>query len=300
MANKPNNPSLWSRAKSMAKSKFDVYPSAYANGWAAKYYKSKGGTWRKGEKGMIMQGGGMSGNIPVKRMKTKTVTVSPSGDYKTIEKQELTPRGTRGSFRTRRTMRGVLRGVPRANDSRIYEKDVPLLRREADKEDNSYYETENKVTSMMRSGGVNNPGFKSLPGYVQAKIRANMQGGGMAVSNPMMMPVVQTENYNMPSMDMIDQASNGLTMFREGGMPDRYKKMGFRGVNQPKRTPGASKSHAVVTKVGGDYKLIRFGQQGVTGSPEGSKRNKAFKARHAKNIAKGKSSAAYWANKIKW
>lgn len=52
MANKPNNPSLWSKAKSLAKSKFDVYPSAYANGWAAKYYKSKGGTWRKGEKGM--------------------------------------------------------------------------------------------------------------------------------------------------------------------------------------------------------------------------------------------------------
>ncbi len=52
MANKPNNPSLWSKAKSLARQKFDVYPSAYANGWASKYYKSKGGTWRKGEKGM--------------------------------------------------------------------------------------------------------------------------------------------------------------------------------------------------------------------------------------------------------
>jgi len=51
MANKPNNPELWSRAKSMAKQKFDVYPSAYANGWAAKWYKSKGGTWRKAQKG---------------------------------------------------------------------------------------------------------------------------------------------------------------------------------------------------------------------------------------------------------
>jgi hypothetical protein len=48
--NKPTNPSLWSRAKSMAKSKFKVYPSAYANGWAAKWYKSKGGGWRKGKK----------------------------------------------------------------------------------------------------------------------------------------------------------------------------------------------------------------------------------------------------------
>ena len=59
MANKPNNPSLWSRAKSLAKQKFDVYPSAYANGWAAKWYKSKGGTWRKAEYGMeVMENGG--------------------------------------------------------------------------------------------------------------------------------------------------------------------------------------------------------------------------------------------------
>jgi len=51
MANKPNNPALWSRAKSMARKKFDVYPSAYANGWAAKWYKSKGGTWRSAKYG---------------------------------------------------------------------------------------------------------------------------------------------------------------------------------------------------------------------------------------------------------
>ena len=52
MANKPNNPALWSRAKSLAKQKFDVYPSAYANGWAAKWYKGKGGSWRKAQDGV--------------------------------------------------------------------------------------------------------------------------------------------------------------------------------------------------------------------------------------------------------
>ena len=74
--------------------------------------------------------------------------------------------------------------------------------------------------------------------------------------------------------------------------------------NKPKRTPShPTKSHVVkacgdALPVGG--KLIRFGQQGVKGSPDGSARNKAFKARHAKNIAKGKSSAAYWAATAKW
>jgi len=116
MANKPNNPSLWSKAKSLARQKFDVYPSAYANGWASKYYKSKGGTWRKGEKGMMMQNGGTSTDIPVKRMRSKTVAVSPSGCYKTIEKQKLTPRGESSSSTVRRTARGLLKGAPRATN----------------------------------------------------------------------------------------------------------------------------------------------------------------------------------------
>jgi hypothetical protein len=78
-------------------------------------------------------------------------------------------------------------------------------------------------------------------------------------------------------------------------------RIGVSGIDKPKRTPGhATKSHVVVTMVNGKPKTIRFGQQGKTGSPDGSKRNEAFKARHRKNIAKGKSSAAYWANKVKW
>ena len=83
-------------------------------------------------------------------------------------------------------------------------------------------------------------------------------------------------------------------------MTIEYRGEKFAGYNKPKRTPGAKKSHAVLAKEGSTVKLIRFGQQGVQGSPEGTARNKAFKARHAKNIAKGKMSAAYWANKVKW
>ena len=75
----------------------------------------------------------------------------------------------------------------------------------------------------------------------------------------------------------------------------------FSGYNKPKKTPSQpTKSHAVLAKSGDEVKLIRFGQQGVKGSPDGSARNEAFKARHASNIAKGKMSAAYWANKVKW
>jgi hypothetical protein len=82
----------------------------------------------------------------------------------------------------------------------------------------------------------------------------------------------------------------------------------FSGYNKPKRTPGhPKKSHAVLAKSGSKVKLIRFGQQGVSGSPKKKgestsyrKRRESFKARHAKNIKKGVMSAAYWANRVKW
>jgi hypothetical protein len=82
----------------------------------------------------------------------------------------------------------------------------------------------------------------------------------------------------------------------------------FAGYNKPKRTPShPTKSHAVLAKSGDEVKLIRFGQQGVSGSPAKENesaadeaRRASFKARHASNISKGKMSAAYWADKVKW
>lgn len=81
----------------------------------------------------------------------------------------------------------------------------------------------------------------------------------------------------------------------------RLENAGVSGYNKPKATPNhPTKSHVVVAKDGDTIKTIRFGQQGVKGSAEGSQRNDSFKARHADNIAKGKLSAAFWANKVKW
>ena len=87
-----------------------------------------------------------------------------------------------------------------------------------------------------------------------------------------------------------------------------YRGEQFDGYNKPKRTPGhPKKSHAVLAKEGDTIKLIRFGQQGVSGSPvqkgesaADKARRASFKARHASNIAKGKMSAAFWSNAVKW
>ena len=89
----------------------------------------------------------------------------------------------------------------------------------------------------------------------------------------------------------------------------RLAKAGVSGYNKPKRTPKhPTKSHVVMAKEGDTYKLIRFGEQGAStaGKPKAGesdrmkKKRASFKARHRKNIAKGKLSAAYWANKVKW
>lgn len=87
----------------------------------------------------------------------------------------------------------------------------------------------------------------------------------------------------------------------------KLTRYGVSGYNKPKRTPNhPTKSHVVVAKVGNKVKVIRFGQQGVSGAGKNPKtksakaRRKSFKARHAKNIAKGRMSAAYWADKVKW
>ena len=86
-----------------------------------------------------------------------------------------------------------------------------------------------------------------------------------------------------------------------------YRGQRFRGYNKPKRTPKhPKKSHAVLAKSGSKIRLIRFGQQGVSGAGKNPKtaaqkaRRRSVKARHAKNIARGKMSAAYWSNKVKW
>lgn len=89
----------------------------------------------------------------------------------------------------------------------------------------------------------------------------------------------------------------------------RLKRAGVSGFNKPKRTPShPTKSHIVVAKEGDKIKTIRFGQQGAktAGKPKAGEsrrikmKRKSFKARHRKNIAKGKMSAAYWANRVKW
>jgi hypothetical protein len=109
--------------------------------------------------------------------------------------------------------------------------------------------------------------------------------------------------------DKIADKTRKFRMAKGGKADGRLKRAGVSGYNKPKRTPNhPKKSHIVVAKSGSTIKTIRFGEQGAStaGKPKAGesskmkKKRKSFKARHAKNIAKGVLSAAYWANKVKW
>ncbi len=112
----------------------------------------------------------------------------------------------------------------------------------------------------------------------------------------------------MPSHFTINKRNSTRANNMSEAIKSAMKRLGVSGVNKPKRTPShPTKSHVVLAKEGSKVKTIRYGQQNVQGSPkkEGEseayrKRRESFKARHAKNIAKGKMSAAFWADKSKW
>ena len=111
----------------------------------------------------------------------------------------------------------------------------------------------------------------------------------------------------MCSMSTLPHVFGAFFWYNRAMSKSLLKRIGVSGYNKPKRTPKhPAKSHVVVAKEGDKVKTIRFGQQGVSGAgkkPKSAKdkaRRKSFKARHRKNIAKGKMSAAYWANKVKW
>ena len=176
--------------------------------------------------------------------------------------------------------------------------------------------TQDHMTTALRT---NDPAMKKkfgnrLTGSGRAYQRLKKRGEYKEGSGPSMGDLQKRANIKQSDKDkllkirqMLDKEKKPKKL-NEKEKDSRLKAAGVEGYNKPKRTPGHAKSsHIVVAKAGDKVKTIRFGQQGVSGSPpkEGESkshaaRRRSFKARHAKNIAKGKMSAAYWADKEKW
>jgi len=153
------------------------------------------------------------------------------------------------------------------------------------------------------------PSSKTGERYLPEKAREALSDSEYAATSAKKRKDKAAGKQHSPQPKKIAEKTAKFRMAKGGKVNGRLKRAGVSGYNKPKRTPNhPTKSHIVVAKVGDKIKTIRFGEQGAktAGKPKAGEsarmkaKRKSFKARHAKNIAKGKLSAAYWADKVKW
>ena len=153
------------------------------------------------------------------------------------------------------------------------------------------------------------PSSKTGERYLPEKAREALSDSEYAATTAAKRKDKAAGKQHSPQPKKIAEKTAKYRMAKGGKADGRLKRAGVSGYNKPKRTPNhPTKSHIVVAKVGDKIKTIRFGEQGAktAGKPKAGEsakmkaKRKSFKARHRKNITKGKLSAAYWANKVKW
>lgn len=212
--NVPTNPSLWSKAKSVAKSKYDVYPSAYANGFAAKWYKERGGNWKKAEYGMeVMKNGG-----------TNNPGFQALPEF--VQAKILSNMGYGGYYNPMMANGGEPDG-----EMALGQIDAAI----------------NKLTNLRKFIQPDS----DLEPWVSSKLTM-VDDYANSVSDYMM--------YNPETQEMMELP---LEEMKNGGIPERYKKMGFTKVGTKKQSTRPGKKWMVLAKKGDDYKVVHGGYKGM-------------------------------------
>ena len=275
MANKPNNPSLWSKAKSLAKQKFDVYPSAYANGWAAKWYKGHGGTWRKAEYGMevpqMAEGGkpewlveaqlkaqGYSGDA----LQQKMNSMAQGGEPQNAGFQAL-PDYVQQKIMDNMAFGGYIPEM--AAGGWAQQAAIAIAMKKAGKKPKS-----------MKDGG--DPDGSMALGQIDATIEKLQKLRQFIQPDSDLEPWVNSkltlmDDYSAAVSDYMThnpeahgemEEPQGLPMeqMKNGGIPQRYKNMGFTHVGQKKQGDGKHK-WKVLAKKGDQYKVVQGGWRGM-------------------------------------
>ena len=290
MANKPNNPALWSKAKSLAKQKFDVYPSAYANGWAAKWYKGKGGTWRKAEYGMeipyMEEGGnpewlikaqleaqGYSGNA----LQQKMSSMAQGGEPQNAGFQAL-PDYVQAKILSNMGYGGM--AYPFMEEGGEPNGEMALGQMAA---------VSDKMSKLLQFVKPDD----NLDPWIASKL-AVMDHSADAISDYMMYGAEgDEEEMEEPEGLPMPEMKNG------GGIPDRYKNMGFTKVGVKKNSTRPGKKWMVLAKKGDQYKVVHGGYDGMKDfSQHGSEKRKTnfWNRMGGKNSSKATDpfSPLYW------
>jgi peptidoglycan L-alanyl-D-glutamate endopeptidase CwlK len=330
MANKPNNPSLWSKAKSLAKQKFDVYPSAYANGWAAKWYKSKGGTWRKAEYGMevpYMADGGEKMPPEIARARFAAAGNLDKLDEYGYAYGGYIPEMAAGGWAQQAAIAVAMKkagkkpkndGLPkapfgmfllpgimnRANSAMDTIKSNPQLL-------NLIAPGAGSMAGMMQDGGE--PDGEMALGQIAAvvdkmdKLRQFIQpdsdlepwvSSKLAVMDHYADAVSDYMTYGAEG-DEEESEEMEMEEMKMGGIPQRYKNMGFNKVGVKKNSTRPGKKWMVLAKKGDQYKVVHGGYDGMKDfSQHGSEKRKEnfWNRMGGKNSSKATDpfSPLYW------
>jgi hypothetical protein len=252
MANKPNNPSLWSKAKSLAKQKFDVYPSAYANGWAAKWYKGKGGTWRKAEYGM---------EIPM---------MADGGKPNWLLEAQLKAQGYSGNALQQKMSSMAQGGEPQNAGFQALPEYVQA-----------------KIIENMAYGGMAYP-FMADGGEANGEMA---MGQMAAVSDKMskllkfIKPDENLDPWIASKLAVMDHSADAISDYLMYGpeASEQMEKMKKGGYVVSRSNDRKGKTHKVT---GPDGTVKYFGDSKLGQHPRDPERKKAFYARHKKNLDK--------------
>ena len=333
MANKPNNPELWSKAKSLAKQKFDVYPSAYANGWAAKWYKSKGGTWSKAEYGMEIMGDGGTPDNPGFR------ALPPAVQQKIID--NMAAGGEKMPVEIARARFAAAGNLDKLDEygyafggympemgygGSAQQAAIAIAMKKAGKKPKS-----------MKDGG--DPDGEMALGQIDAaidklqKLRQFIQpdsdlepwvSSKLTLMDHYTDAVADYMQYNPEAQEMDMMMKNGgqkayyddgrdawvyedgtigpngpAYMKNGGGIPERYRNMGFTKVGVKKESTRPGKKWMVLAKKGDQYKVVHGGYDGMkdfTQHGSEKRRERFWDRMGGKDSAKAKDpfSPLYW------
>lgn len=317
--NVPTNPELWSRAKSAAKAKYDVYPSAYANGFAAKWYKERGGGWRKkAEMGGCMECGGQmqeGGEQPVEQAPNITDAlgeISMMIENGTDPNEIMTMLVEQGvsedeaSSIINSAMTEIEEDDIEEEDADLDEEDIepdsPVDEEDSSEDDALFFEDD---TEEMKYGGI------KIDPAKKGTFKAQATRMGMSVQEAAEHILQNKEEFSPAMVKKANFAKNfakelGGHMYEMaagGTIPERYKNMGFTKVGVKKQSTRPGKKWMVLAKKGDKYKVVHGGWKGMQdfkqhGSEE--RKDRFWDRMGGKDSAKAKDpfSPLYWHKKF--
>ncbi len=314
--NVPTNPELWSRAKAAAKAKYDVYPSAYANGFAAKWYKEKGGGWKKAEMGGCMEcGGQMAEGGSMEPMDEQAVPQEQQQqggiDAALNEVANMLMQGEDPESVVKEMMGA---GVPQEMAVQLVQEAMGRLQEddETEEEDTpmSAEEIDEIITPMQGDEPDGNDykkgGSIKLDPAKKGTFKAQATRMGMSVQEAATYILKNKEEFSPAMVKKANFAKNfakelggELAQMKEGGIPPRYKKKGFTKVGVKRKSTSPGKKWMVLAKKGDQYKIVHGGYKGMkdfTQHRNENRRDRFWNRMGGKDSAKARDpfSPLYW------